>query len=1046
MLPNFAVHHRKFILFCVGLLLIGGVIAYETMGRLEDPEFTIKTAVVVTLYPGAPAHEVEENVTDVVERAIQRLKGLDHIRSVSQPGMSLIFVDMLETMPKSDLDDAWKELRYKLDEIRTELPPETLPPMVNDDFGEVFGIVLALQGEGFSPGEMNDRARDLQRELALVPEVGRVELWGTYAEYIEVEISRARMAELAVPPYLVLAALARHNITSPAGEMTVEGQRIRIEPTGKFQSIEEVGDLVITGSALGVLSERLQASLDDVSGAVSSLANQGTAKANFGGIGATAQQVRLRDIATVRRTVSDEPMQRFRCNGEPGIAVALSPKPNGNVIRMGELVRQRADEVLAGFPAGFHLEVICYQPDNVEIAVNAFMKNLYEAVVIVTLVVMIAMGWRSGLLITSSLLVVILATMCFLHPLGMVLHRTSLGAFIVALGILVDDAVVVGDLILVRMQRGMDRAQACVEGANRAAHQLLGATIVGALAFLPVYLSPDMTGEYCGALFLVVGISLGISWFVAMLQTPVMYYLFVREHKEEHAIDPHAGPVYRLYARLLEWALHHKTVVLCVMLAGMVAAAVAFQSVDKIFFPRAQRTQFMVDFWMPEGTSVEAVYEDTRKVEDHIRRLPGVKNVTSFVGSGPPRFYLPYEPQTPNSSYSQVLVNVESLDTVDALLDELEVWLNDNLPEARTRAQRFALGPTTKYEVMARFRGPDADVLRQLASQAEDILRAEPRAKSVNNDWRQQVLTATPEYSQTRGQRAMVARVDMNLSLLWATSGVPVATLGEGEKMLPILVRGTLAERNRISDLESTPVWGMLGGNASLGDITSACPVVWQEAQVWRRDRVRTMTVGADAAHCQWTELLNVVKPKIEAIPLPPGYTMEWGGQYEYSEKATKGVMANLPVTLVMMAIIVVALFNGMRQPLIIVLTFPLALIGVSVGLLVSHKPFGFMALVGVMSLLGMVVRNGVVLMDQIDEELAKGDSPYRAIVDASVERMRPVVVAAMTVVVGMIPLLQDPLFDSMAVSVMSGLIVATFLTLLVVPVLYMIFFRVKPE
>ncbi|MDO4550543.1 MAG: efflux RND transporter permease subunit [Planctomycetia bacterium] len=1046
MLPHFAVHHRTFILFCVALMVIGGISAYKHMGRLEDPEFTIKTAVIVTLYPGAPAEEVEENVTDVVERAVQRLKGVDHIRSISQPGMSMIFVDMVPTTSKMELKRSWEELRYKLDEIRLELPPETLPPMVNDDFGEVFGIVLALEGEGFSPGEMNDRARDLQRELALVEEVGRVELWGTYSEYIEIEISRSRMAELAVPPYLVISALARHNITTSAGEMTVGGERIRVEPTGKFDSLEEIGDLVISGTSIGVLIEKLQASLNQITGTVPGiLENQASAFHNRS-ISGASQQIRLRDIATIRRVLSDQPRQLFRSNGTDGIAIALSPKPDGNVIRMGELVRKRAEEVVATFPAGFQLSVVSYQPDNVNVAVNAFMKNLYEAVIIVTIVVMIAMGWRSGLLITSSLLVVILATMCVLYPLGMVLHRTSLGSFIVALGILVDDAVVVGDLILVRMQRGMGRAEACVEGTRRAANQLLGATIVGALAFLPVYLSPDMTGEYCGAVFIVVGISLCLSWFVAMLQTPVMYYLFVREHKEDEVKDPHAGPVYQFYRTLLEWTLHHKTVVLGIILLGICAAGMAFQYVDKIFFPRAQRTQFMVDYWLPEATSIQTVYTDTRKIEDYIRTLDGVTRVASFIGSGPPRFYLPYEPQTPNSSYGQILVNVENIHTVDELLEPLEIWLKENFPQAITRAQRFALGPATKYEVEARFRGPDTDVLRQLSIQAEKIMREEPCAKDVNNNWRQKVLTLTPEYSQIRGQRAMISRMDMQLSLQWATSGIPVATLGEGEKMLPILMRGTEAERNSISNIENTPIWGILPGNASLGDITTHCPVIWADGQIHRRNRMRTMTVGADAANCQWTELLAKVRPKIESIPLPPGYTLEWGGQYEFSQKATKAVMGKLPIALVMMAIIVVALFNGLRQPMIIVLTFPLALVGVVIGLLLFHKPFGFMALVGVMSLLGMVVRNGVVLMDQIDEELAKGDSPYRAIVDASVERMRPVVVAAMTVVVGMIPLLQDPLFDSMAVTIMSGLIVATFLTLLVVPVLYMIFFRVKPE
>ncbi|MDO4584371.1 MAG: efflux RND transporter permease subunit [Planctomycetia bacterium] len=1048
MLPHFAVHNRVVIGFLVFLLVVGGLWSYMTIGRLEDPEFTIKTALVITIYPGANAKEVEENVTDIVERAVRRLKGVDAIRSFSRPGMSVLYVDMVPTMRGQSLDNAWKELRYKLNEVQRDLPPESLPPMVKDDFGEVYGIVLALGAEGFSPGEHFDRAREMQRELSLIDEVGRIELWGVQKECIEVVISRSRMAELAVPPVLVFSALGRQNLSMDAGQMNVAGETIRITPSGKFQSVEEIGDMVIMGTLSGVVTDTLQTSSRHLTsgGMVTGLLHQQTSTTADGGISQSPQQIRLKDIATIRRVAIDPPSEICRLNGKPSIAIAISPQPNGNVIRMGERVRQKSQEILERFPVGYTLDVVAYQPDNVNIAIHAFMKNLYEAVIIVTVVVMVAMGWRSGLLITSSLLIVILATMCTLLPMGVVLQRTSLGAFIVALGILVDDAVVVGDLILVRMQRGMERAQACIEGANRASTQLLGATIVGMLAFLPIYLSPDMTGEYCGSLFLVVAISLAISWFVAMLQTPVVYYLFVHIHPEKGQKDPHGGPVYRAYRHGLAWTLRNRTVALGIILAALAISMVEFRHVKQIFFPRAQRTQFMVDYWLPQGASIHSVVSDVAEIERYLLQQEGVVNVATFAGGGPPRFYLPYEPQFPNSSYGQLVVNVESITDVDRLLEPTEQWLKTHFPQAQTRTQRFAMGPTTPYEVEARFRGPETEVLRKLSEQAEEVFRHSLLAKNVNHNWRQKIPTLSAEFSQIRGQRAGLTRANMILSLHWATSGVPVASFSDGEKNLPILVRGLPSERDDIANVENIPVWGLLPGNAALGELVSEMPLIWEDGEIHRRDRVPTMTVGADALGCQWTDLLQSVRPEIEAIPLPTGYSLEWGGQYEQSEKATKAVLGQLPIALIFMAIIVVALFNGLRQPLIIVLTFPLAMIGITFGLLLFDKPFGFMALLGVMSLLGMVVRNGVVLMDQIDEELAKGDSPYQAVLDASVERMRPVVVAAMTVVVGMIPLLRDPLFDSMATAVMFGLIVSTFLTLFVVPILYTILFRIKPE
>lgn len=1040
MLPKYAVHHRIVIAFCVFLILVGGLWSYFTMGRLEDPVYTIKTAIVVTLYPGASADVVANQVTNVIERAAQQIKGFEKVRSTSRPGMSIVMVDLLPSTKNDDLPIIWQELRNKVQQESIHLPPEALPPIVKDDFGDVYGIVFALSCDGFPAAELRDRALDLQKEFLRVDQVRRVELWGLPEEQIEVEISQARMADLSIHPLAVFLALAGQNATVISGDVNLEGEKIRIAPSGSFQSLEEIGDLVIPD---GIDITRAMANIEGGNSLADTAAKFLPIPRNEGG----KRQVRLRDIANIRRAITEEPSKLMRSNGRQAVAIALSPIPNGDVVLMGKLVRQKAEELMRDYPAGYRLDVVSYQPDNVNQSIHLFTENLYEAIIIVTLVVLVAMGWRSGILITSSLLIVMLGTICVLKPLGIVLQRVSLGAFIIALGILVDDAVVVGDLILVRMQRGMDRTQACIEGANRAAFQLLGATIVGALAFLPIWLSPDVTGEYAGGLFTVLAISLMISWVVAMTQTPVAYYLLVHIKPAEGGTDPHAGRVYRSYRYLLEKCLHHKTAVLFALFLALAAACYGFTKIPRIFFPRASRTQFMVDYWLPEGSSVNTVASDLEGIEKYLLEQEGVVNVATFIGGGPPRFYLPYEPELPNSSYGQIVVNVKTLKDVDRLVVQVEDWIHEHYPQAESRAQLFALGPTTKQEVEFRFIGPDENVLHHLADQAKDVLRAEPGAKFIRDDWRQKIPTWSPEFSQPKGARAQLTRVQMQAALLWAAHGIPAATFQEGESYLKVMVRAP-REGNRSTDtLKSTPVWGLSTEPVALEQITDGAPIVWENGEVARLNRFPTITVGADAKGISWGTLLKRVRPAIESIELPPGYRLEIGGQFEKSQNAESRMMSKLPLVLVMMAVIVVILFNRLRQPLIIAMTFPLAMIGITFGSIVMREPFGFMALIGAMSLLGMMVRNGVVLMDQIDEELAKGDDPYYAIVDASVERMRPVTVAALTVIVGMMPLLLDTLFSSMATAIMFGLIFATVLTLFVVPIFYMILFRIKlPE
>ncbi|MDR3109602.1 MAG: efflux RND transporter permease subunit [Planctomycetaceae bacterium] len=1042
MFPAFSLNNRTTVGFCIAIIICGGIWSFFRMGRLEDPEFTIKTALVITLYPGASASDVDVRVTEVVERHIRRVEGVKTTRGISRPGVSIIFVDFRDTIKPARLSNAHQNLRNKMLEVKIELPVEAMSPIVRDDFGDVYGVMFALTGDGISDAELRERAKELQNSFNGLDQVGRVELWGERQEYIDVEVSRARMSELEIHPISVVLALLRHNVQTDAGEMTLGDMVVRLAPAGQFASIDEIANTVISPSHINSIANQFLGVTHDT--IFDPLAHSVTNP-----VSATAVPIRLRDIATVRRVYDDSPDSIMRSNGNTAVVVALAPIAGGDVIKMGKVVREKTDEFMKKLPHGFHLDTVTYQPDNVVEAIGVFERNLLESIVIVTIVVMLTMGWQSGLLITSSLLIVILATLCVLYPMGVILQRTSLGSFIVALGILLDDAIVVGDMILVRMQRGVDRKTACIEGAKKVSMQLLGATLVGAIAFLPVYLTPDYTGEYCRDLFIVILVSLIISWVVSMTQTPVAYYLFVHIPKTDGTNNaPHSGLVYRLYRKLVETALHFKTITLISLLLVLLASLYGFTRIEQIFFPPSPRQQFVIDYWRPAGTSINAVSDDLKQIETVLREYDSITQLSTFVGGGPPRFYLPYDPELPSRNYGTIVVGVQKISDVEPLLAPLEAKLKTMFPDSLVRVRRFTFGPMPPNDVEVRFAGTDHAVLRRLADEAKTIFAKYPDAKGIVDNWREAIPVWEPAYSQPKGVRTLTSRADISVSLRWATLGLPAATFIEGDNLLPIRIRGSQEERNDIGNIGNIPVWGFASHPVPLAQVISVGKVTWQPSCIQRRNGVPTVTVGCDPVHGkQWNTLFADVRDEIEAMKIPTGYTMEWGGQKEKSFESQTTLLAQLPISLIIMAVIVVALFNSWQQPFIILLTLPLMLIGITVGLLVTELPFGFMALVGTMSLIGMLVRNGVVLMDQIDIEMQSGRSQYEAIVNASVERMRPVTVAALTVVVGMIPLLvRDPLFNSMAAAIMFGLMFATVMTLFVVPILYAILFKVKVE
>ena len=1003
-----AIKGRVFVLFVVVLVAVLGVDSFFNVGWQEDPQFSVKTATVFTAWPGAAPQEVERQITERIERAVQEIPELDHVRSLSRAGESIVYVDIDTRFRADDLPQIWDMLRRKIADVQPDLPDGALPSLVRDDYGDVYSVLLAVYTDGAPFAVLTDYAEALQRELLLVDGVSRAVFWGDREETVEIEIADARLAALDLTTDDVLRVLSAQNAIMPAGFAESGRNRFRVQTTGTFNAVDDVAALVVGRAA----DDRL---------------------------------IRLGDIAAVNRAFIDPPRQVMRFNGYDGMVIGLSAVPSANIVEMGENVRARLAELETRRPVGIEIGIVSYQPDIVAAAVRSFVINLIAASAIVIAVVGLLMGARGGLIVGLGLVLTILGTLIVMRVAGIDLQRTSVGAMIIGLGILVDNSIVVADYMLTRMKRGDGRLQAAARAVRDLAWPLLGATGVATAAFLPIYLSPDDTGEYTATLFLVVMIALLISWVLAITLIPVLCDRLLRS-PETAARDPFAGPVFTVYRRILHISLAHRFAVLAIMVGLVALSGYGFGHVSQNFFPGSSRAAVMLDYWLPEGAHLDDVSADLREIESHLTALDQVVSVSSFIGEGPPRIMLALNPELPSQSYGQLLIELEDESQVPALVAHADRYLVETFPQAEPRMRIFPLATYETFKIEARFSGPDEAVLRDLARQAMDILAAEPTAKYVRNDWRQRTLTVQPVFDQARASRAGISREDVAFALSRVTDGLPVGTYRESDNLLPIVWRVPESERGDVLQLDQLPVYSAFApAGVPLGQVVSGFAYVTEHPLIWRRDRQRTITVQADPQGVEAYELQARVQAAIEAIELPEGYRFEWGGEYEGSVDGQTNVNAMVPIGMILTVIILVALFNGLRQPLIIFATVPLCIVGVTAGLLLTAQPFGFMALLGVLSLQGMLIKNGIVLVDQIEAGIKDGLDRHDAVVQGAVGRLVSIVVGALTTALGLIPLLFDPFFGPMAIAIMGGLMFGTVLTLIVLPLLYTIVFRVKP-
>lgn len=993
------------------LCFIGGLWALVTIGRLEDPAFTLKEAIVVTYYPGATATEVEEEVTERLESAIQQLTQLKRVTSKSMPGKSEIRVEIQEKYDGKQMPQVWDELRRKVNDAQSQLPSGALASVVNDDFGDVFGIFYAVTAEGYSDREIRELATFLRREMLLVPGVSKVQTAGEPEEQIYVEISHERLLGIGLPVELVINTLQTENAVAAAGSVQVGDKRIRLMSKPGLDSIAAIENLRI-------------------------------------GKAGSTEQLSIYDVASVSRQEAEVPSQLIRFNGQSAFTLAVAGLSDANIVDVGKAVDTHLASLADRIPLGVELHPIYQQHVVVDTAINDFIVNLIVSVVIVVAVLCLTMGWRVGLVVGGTLLLTVLGTVFFMRLWHIEMERISLGALIIAMGMLVDNAIVVAETMLINMQRGMTSRQAAGEAASRTQVPLLGATVIGIMAFAGIGLSPDSTGEFLFSLFAVIGISLLLSWVLAITVTPLLGHYLFKVAADSSAQDPYAGSFYQRYARVLRLALSHRAATLGLLLALTVVSVIGFGQVKQVFFPASNTPIFYLNYYLPQGSDIRATSRDIAQIEQILLSQETVQSVSSFVGAGASRFMLTYAPEQPNAAYGQLIIRTDHREQIPPLMQYIRNTLPALFPNAEIYTQQLMFGPGSGAKLQARISGADEVILRQLGQQVADIMKNTAGITDVRQNWRQRELVIVPDFNEERARVAGINRTDLAQTLQFSSTGIQSGVYRENDKPIPIVVRPPANERFDLDRLNDRMIWSATDRTyIPLTQVINGFVTEHQEAKIQRRNRVRTLTVEAEpTTDVTADQALKRVRKQIEALPLPAGYQLSWGGEYESSSDAQASLGAQLPLSFIVMLVISILLFGSLKQPLVIWLIVPMSICGVSAGLLATGLPFGFTALLGFLSLSGMLMKNAIVLVEEIDLQLAEVSDKAQAIVQASVSRIRPVILAALTTILGMLPLIWDAFFNSMAVTIMAGLAFATVLTLVAVPVLYALVFKIKTQ
>ncbi|BDD05849.1 efflux RND transporter permease subunit [Aureibacter tunicatorum] len=1006
-ITEFTLKNRALSHFIFMIILFGGVFAYLKMGKLEDAPFTIKQALVMTQYPGASPQEVEEQVSDILEEAIQSLDELDYVISENRAGLSKITVYVKKEIRAEAMPQLWDELRRKVNDAQGKLPPGA-HSIVNDDFGDVLGVFYGVSGEGFTPRELDDYSKKIKNEVLKLPGVAKVERYGVQVPTVDVILSPGKMGEAGISMSELVAVLNSQNKVFDAGTINTPTNRVRIAPTGNFSSFNDIKNFMIPAP--------------------------------------NGENIRLGDIAKIEEGYMKPFTNKLKINGNDAIGLAVSTVEGGNVVVMAEAVKARLESLKAELPLGIEIDNVYDQGMESAKANDGFIINLIMSVATVVAILLFFIGFRTGILISSGLVYAILATLLVMFGEGIALQRSSLAAIIIAMGMLVDNAIVVADAILINLQRGMSRKDAVFKAVKVSAMPLLGATFIAILTFLPIYLSPHVTGEYFSSLFIVIAVSLFLSWIFAITQTPLYCDEYMKKPKSTgDGTDPFAGGMYLKFRKVLTEFIRRKWLVAAGLVVLLATALAGFNYIPKVFMPDLEKTVFTVNIWAVEGTKIEKMEEMLDEMNEYVESFDEVVQTTLTVGQTPPRYYLANVSFGPMPNFGHMIVETHSFEEVKKIKEELTEGLRERFPETVIKTSLFASMPPYEADIEARFNGPDDQVLDSLVNEALEIMKSNPKAQMFRNEWKNQVMVWQPELDQQRARLANINVGNISNSLRAYADGTPIGVFRDEEKQVPIVMKTESALENGFSTYENAPIWGMGTTTIPLNQLTSGQEFSWEFPMIKRYNRERSMAAQCDVMpEYTKSEVLEELKPLIEGIELPEGYTMFWDSEYKSQKEAMEALTAYLPLAMILLVTILIALFANYKQPVIILLILPLSLIGVSFGLLGTGKEFGFNSIIGWLGLLGMIIKNVIVLLDEANIQKADGKSHFEAIVNATVSRTRPVLMAALTTICGMLPLLPDSVFGSMAATIIFGLSFATLLTLLAVPALYAIFYNVS--
>ena len=1023
-LPNlseWALRHRTLVAYLIVVLMLAGVISYLRLGRAEDPDFTFKAMVVRTLWPGATAHEVELQVTERIEKRLQDVPWVDVVRSQTRAGDSLITILLKDYTPKKEVPEAWYQVRKKIGDIRNTLPQGVVGPYFNDEFGDTFISIFALTGDGFDLAALRREADRIARVLRQVPDVKKIELVGVQDEKIYIEISHTKLATLGLNPLAIFDALQKQNAMTPAGFYETPSARVRIRVSGDFASVDSIREI---------------------------------------GIQANGRLFRLGDIATVRRGFADPPTPRMRVQGQPAIGIAIAMNKGGDVIQLGERLHQATDRIQKELPLGIDLHVVADQPQIVRQSMDLFMSSLSEAVLIVLAVSFLSLGMRTGAVVALSIPLVLAISFLLMAAFGIDLQRISLGALVIALGLLVDDAIIAVEMMVVKMEQGWDRFRAATFAYTSTAFPMLTGTLITAIGFMPVGLARSGAGEYTFSIFAVVSIALLVSWIVAVVFTPYLGYLLLdaeklRRKPEQHGDDRYATPFYRRVRALVESCLHHRWLVIAATVLAFVAALAGLAlGVQKQFFPAASRPELLVDLWLPNGASLRATETQAAKVEQLLgttEMAKSVKYYASYLGNGSPRFYLPLDQQLFNDNFAQFVITTHDIGAREDLKRRLQERFADSSGEwsgLRTRVLRLENGPPIGFPVQFRVSGENLGELRRTAEEVAAVMRENPHLREVNFDWNEMSKVVRLDIDQDRARALGISSQELSAFLNSMLSGMTVTQMREGDQLIDVVARAPGDERARLAALAEINIHTAGGRYVPLAQL-ARIRYELEDGLIARRNRLPTVTVRADIRDgVQAPTVTSEIDPQLDAIraSLPAGFAIEPGGATEESAKGENSIKAVMPMMLICVVTLLMIQLQNTGRTLLVLLTAPLGLIGVACALLAFAVPFGFVANLGVIALSGMIMRNAVILVDQIAQDEKAGKPAWEAVVGSTVRRFRPIMLTAAAAILAMIPLTRSVFWGPMAVAIMGGLIVATLLTLLFLPALYAACYRIRPQ